>query len=129
MVFPEALLGGYPQGLDFGAVVGHRSEAGKAMFVRYFKGAVACPGAETEMLAEWDRKAQGAAAEASWRELYARYQKAYPDLAAEFDLPVALVKRSADSGELPVIRAGNRRYVRRSDATMLFGKSDGSEAA
>jgi transketolase len=38
-----------------------------------------------EMLAEWDRKAQGAAAEARWRELYARYQKAHPDLAAEFD--------------------------------------------
>jgi nitrilase len=52
VVFPEALLGGYPKGLDFGAVVGSRSEAGKAMFVRYFKGAVSCPGVETEMLAE-----------------------------------------------------------------------------
>src|SRR5271156_1410753 len=56
VVFPEALLGGYPKGLDFGAVVGHRSEAGKAMFVRYFKGAVECPGAETEMLAEWAKR-------------------------------------------------------------------------
>jgi len=56
VVFPEALLGGYPKGLDFGAVVGSRTEAGKAMFLRYFKGAVTCPGVETEMLAEWARR-------------------------------------------------------------------------
>jgi nitrilase len=56
VVFPEALLGGYPKGLDFGAVVGSRSDAGKTMFARYFKAAVACPGAETEMLAEWARR-------------------------------------------------------------------------
>jgi nitrilase len=55
IVFPEALLGGYPKGLDFGAVVGSRSDAGRAMFARYFKGAVTCPGEETEMLAEWAR--------------------------------------------------------------------------
>jgi nitrilase len=53
VVFPEAQLGGYPKGLDFGAVVGSRSEAGREMFARYFKGAVGCPGVETEMLAEW----------------------------------------------------------------------------
>ena len=53
VVFPEALLGGYPKGLDFGAVVGSRSAAGREMFARYFKGAVECPGMETEMLAEW----------------------------------------------------------------------------
>ena len=56
IVFPEALLGGYPKGLDFGAVVGSRSDAGKEMFARYFKDAVACQGAETEMLAEWARR-------------------------------------------------------------------------
>jgi nitrilase len=56
VVFPEALLGGYPKGLDFGAVVGSRGEAGKEMFARYFKGAVVCPGVETEMVAEWARR-------------------------------------------------------------------------
>ncbi len=56
IVFPEALLGGYPKGLDFGAVVGSRSDAGRTMFARYFKAAIACPGAETEMLAEWARR-------------------------------------------------------------------------
>ncbi len=38
-----------------------------------------------QMLAEWDCKAAGAAAEARWRALFSRYQKAYPELAAEFD--------------------------------------------
>jgi nitrilase len=56
VVFPEALLGGYPKGLDFGAVVGSRSGAGREMFARYFKGAVACPGVETEMLVGWAKK-------------------------------------------------------------------------
>ena len=56
IVFPEALLGGYPKGLDFVAVVGSRSDAGREMFSRYFKAAVVCPEAETEMLAEWARR-------------------------------------------------------------------------
>jgi transketolase len=38
-----------------------------------------------QLRAEWDCRERGAAAEASWRELYARYQKAHPELAAEFD--------------------------------------------
>ncbi len=38
-----------------------------------------------ELRAEWDCRERGAAAEADWRELFARYQKAHPDLAAEFD--------------------------------------------
>jgi transketolase len=48
-----------------------------------------------ELLAQWDHKAQGAASESRWRELFARYRQTYPDLAAEFDrrmrgdLPVA----------------------------------------
>ena len=33
--------------------------------------------------AEWDHRARGAAAEQAWRELFERYRKAYPDLAAE----------------------------------------------
>ncbi len=38
-----------------------------------------------QLRAEWDCREQGAAAEASWRELHARYQQAHPELAAEFD--------------------------------------------
>ncbi len=48
-----------------------------------------------ELAGQWDRRAQGAAAEARWTELLARYRKAHPDLAAQFeqrmrgDLPAA----------------------------------------
>jgi nitrilase len=56
VVFPEALLSGYPKGLDFGTVVGSRSDAGREMFARYFKAAIPCLGVETEMVAEWARR-------------------------------------------------------------------------
>jgi nitrilase len=52
LVFPEALLGGYPKGLTFGATVGARSEDGRQLFLRYFESAIACPGPETEALAK-----------------------------------------------------------------------------
>lgn len=58
IVFPEALLGGYPKGLDFGAVVGSRSDAGRAMFQRYFEAAVALDGPELQRLAELARELQ-----------------------------------------------------------------------
>jgi nitrilase len=46
-VFPEAYVGGYPKGLDFGARVGSRSPAGREDFRRYFASAIAVPGPET----------------------------------------------------------------------------------
>jgi nitrilase len=51
LVFPEALLGGYPRGLTFGATVGNRTVEGRELFRRYFAAAIECPGAETETLA------------------------------------------------------------------------------
>ncbi len=56
IVFPEALLGGYPKGLTFGATVGTRTDEGREMFRRYFDAAIACPGPETEALANWARE-------------------------------------------------------------------------
>lgn len=50
VVFPEAFLGGYPKGLDFGARVGSRTPEGRAMFRRYFESAVDIPGSVTEAL-------------------------------------------------------------------------------
>jgi nitrilase len=47
-VFPEAFLGGYPKGHDFGARVGIRTPEGRKQFRRYFEGAVAVPGPETD---------------------------------------------------------------------------------
>lgn len=38
-----------------------------------------------DIAAEWDARAQGAAAEAEWNSLFAAYRNAHPELAAEFE--------------------------------------------
>src|SRR5215831_2047816 len=50
VLFPEAFLSGYPKGLDFGAVVGSRTEEGRADFRRYWESSVDVPGPATERL-------------------------------------------------------------------------------
>ena len=55
VVFPEALLGGYPRGLTFGAVIGSRSEPGREAYLRYAQAAIRCPGSETERIAGWSK--------------------------------------------------------------------------
>jgi nitrilase len=55
VVFPEAFISGYPRGLDFGAVVGSRSEEGRDEFQRYWNSAVDVPGPAVEALAETAR--------------------------------------------------------------------------
>ena len=40
IVFPEAFIGGYPKGIDFGVRVGMRSPEGRAQFQAYFEGAI-----------------------------------------------------------------------------------------
>lgn len=49
-VFPEAFLSAYPRGLDFGAVVGSRSDAGREDFRRYWESSVDVPGPVVERL-------------------------------------------------------------------------------
>ena len=44
VVFPEAFIGGYPKGFDFGARVGQRSPEGREWFRRYHAGAIDVPG-------------------------------------------------------------------------------------
>jgi len=56
VVFPEALLGGYPRGAAFGAVVGERSQAGRDEFLAYSRNAVTVPGPEVERLGEVARE-------------------------------------------------------------------------
>lgn len=50
-VFPEAFLGGYPKGLDFGIRVGSRSPEGRDHFRRYAAGAIDLPGPEIDVVA------------------------------------------------------------------------------
>ena len=49
-VFPEAFIGGYPKGLDFGARVGSRTAEGRNDFLRYFKSAITVQGPETSRM-------------------------------------------------------------------------------
>lgn len=44
VVFPEAFIGGYPKGVTFGATVGQRHGAGRALFARYRATAIEVPG-------------------------------------------------------------------------------------
>ncbi len=50
VVFPEAFIGGYPKGMDFGVEVGRRSEEGRAWFQRYFEGALEVSGPDFKKL-------------------------------------------------------------------------------
>lgn len=50
-VFPEAFVGGYPKGFDFGARVGQRSPEGREWFRRYHAGAIDVPGPAVDRLA------------------------------------------------------------------------------
>ena len=52
VVFPEAFIGGYPKGINFGVHVGSRSPEGREEFRRYFSSAIEVPGNETAVLGE-----------------------------------------------------------------------------
>ena len=52
VVFPEAFVGGYPKGMDFGIRLGSRTEEGRDWFRRYFEGAIEVPGPEADLIAK-----------------------------------------------------------------------------
>ncbi len=58
IVFPEAFIGGYPKGHDFGARVGSRTPEGRDWFVRYWDAAVDVPGPEVTRLSKAARTAK-----------------------------------------------------------------------
>ena len=55
LVMPEALLGGYPKGSDFGTRVGYRTADGREEFLQYWQQAVDLDGAEVGALSELAR--------------------------------------------------------------------------
>jgi nitrilase len=50
VVFPEAFVSAYPRGLDFGAVVGNRTDEGRRDFQRYWESSVDVPGPAVDQL-------------------------------------------------------------------------------
>ena len=52
VVFPEAFVGGYPKGLNYGLVVGARDPAGREEFRRSFASAITVPGPQVARLGE-----------------------------------------------------------------------------
>ncbi|KAH9605496.1 hypothetical protein KSS87_004665 [Heliosperma pusillum] len=51
VVFPEAFIGGYPRGSDFGVSIGNRTAKGKEEFRKYHASAIDVPGPEVDRLA------------------------------------------------------------------------------
>lgn len=51
VLFPEAMIPGYPRGMGFGTVVGSRSEEGRMQWLKYFEQAVEVPGPSVDRLA------------------------------------------------------------------------------
>ncbi len=50
ILFPEAFIGGYPKGFDFGVKLGQRSDAGRDLFARYFESAIEVDGPEVDQV-------------------------------------------------------------------------------
>lgn len=50
VLFPEAFIGGYPKGMDFGARVGTRTDEGREQFRCYYDGAIDVPGPHCSQL-------------------------------------------------------------------------------
>jgi nitrilase len=50
VLFPEAFIGGYPKGFDFGVKLGQRSDAGRDLFARYFAAAIEIDGPEVNQI-------------------------------------------------------------------------------
>ena len=51
VLFPEAFVGGYPKGEQFGLALGQRTPEGRDQFRAYFESAIEVPGPESELLA------------------------------------------------------------------------------
>jgi nitrilase len=52
VLFPEAFVSAYPRGLDFGAVIGSRTDRGREQFRMYWESAIDVPGPGSDRLGE-----------------------------------------------------------------------------
>ncbi|MBK5293804.1 MAG: nitrilase [Acidobacteriia bacterium] len=55
VLFPEAFVSAYPRGLDFGAVIGSRTDEGREDFLRYWESSVDVPGPAVDSLSRTAR--------------------------------------------------------------------------
>lgn len=60
LVLPEALLGGYPKGADFGTRVGYRTSEGREDFLQYWQQAVDLDGPEVTAVCEFAKACNSA---------------------------------------------------------------------
>ena len=56
VVFPEAFIGGYPRGSNFGVIIGNRTAKGREEFRKYHASAIDVPGPKVDHLAAMARK-------------------------------------------------------------------------
>lgn len=56
VLFPEAFVSAYPRGLDFGAVIGARTDKGREDFRRYWESSVEVPGPAIDSLGKTARE-------------------------------------------------------------------------
>lgn len=56
LVFPESFIPGYPRGFDFGAKVGSRNAAGKALYAEYHANSIALKSPEMDFLVELSKE-------------------------------------------------------------------------
>ena len=56
VLFPEAFIPGYPRGMNFGTVVGKRTEKGKKQWQYYWENSIEIPGKYTEKLGDLARQ-------------------------------------------------------------------------
>ncbi|MGD9264534.1 MAG: carbon-nitrogen hydrolase family protein [Lysobacterales bacterium] len=117
LVLPEALLGGYPKGSDFGTRVGYRLDRGREEFLQYFRQAVDLDGPEVATLCEFARSCSTAVVAgvieragstlyctalfiAQSGELAAKHRKLVPTAAER------LIWGMGDGSTLPVVETG-----------------------
>lgn len=58
VVFPEAIIPGYPRGFIFGCSVGGRSQEGRRLWRLYYENSLEIPGPETERIGKAAKKAR-----------------------------------------------------------------------